>query len=147
MDIKNERFKSVFDYLCQEKYVKDQKELSEKIGVGQNTMTNIMNGKTKVSDNTLRKLNAAFEHRFNMQYLRGESTVMLSENLYETEPTKAAEGIETYPQPPWAQLIKENEVLNRELRKSIAEVKRLTAALNNIILKLGQDTCTNNPKT
>lgn len=81
MRLKNEIFANVLDWLIQKKKVDDQKDLSVKTGISQNTVSRIMTGKVEPSDDTLRKLNAAFDNIFNMQYLRGESVVMLIEDV------------------------------------------------------------------
>lgn len=80
MRLKNEIFAHVLDWLIQEQKVEDQKDLAFKTGISQNTVSRIMTGKVEPSDDTLRKLNASFGNIFNMQYLRGESTVMLIED-------------------------------------------------------------------
>lgn len=71
MELRNEIFAHVYDWLCQHKGVDGQKDLARRTGISENTLTNILNGKTKVSDKTLHKLNMGFEGIFNMQYLRG----------------------------------------------------------------------------
>ena len=88
MRLKNEIFAHVLDWLIQEKKVDDQKDLAVKTGISQNTVSRIMTGKVEPSDDTLRKLNATFGNIFNMQYLRGESTVMLIEDVayYKSHP-------------------------------------------------------------
>lgn len=88
MRLKNEIFAHVLDWLIQEQKVEDQKDLAIKTGISQNTVSRIMTGKVEPSDDTLRKLNASFGNIFNMQYLRGESTVMLIEDVayYKSHP-------------------------------------------------------------
>lgn len=88
MRLKNEIFAQVLDWLIQEQKVEDQKDLAFKTGISQNTVSRIMNGKVEPSDDTLRKLNATFGNIFNMQYLRGESTVMLIKDVayYKSHP-------------------------------------------------------------
>lgn len=82
MKLRSEIFATVLDWLVKNEYVKDQKELAEKIKISQNTISRIMTGKVEPKDETLRKLNAAFNYIFNMQYLRGEDcTHMLIEDL------------------------------------------------------------------
>lgn len=90
MRLKNEIFAHVLDWLIQEKKVDDQKDLAVKTGISQNTVSRIMTGKVEPSDDTLRKLNGAFGNIFNMQYLRGESVVMLIEDVayYKMHPEK-----------------------------------------------------------
>lgn len=82
MDLRNNIFAFVFDWLCERKMIDGQKDLARKTSISENTITNILNGKTKVSDKTLHKLNDGFNGIFNMQYLRGrDQTHMLIENV------------------------------------------------------------------
>ena len=88
MRLRNEIFAHVLDWLIQNNKVEDQKDLALKTGISQNTVSRIMTGKVEPSDDTLRKLNATFGNIFNMQYLRGESIVMLVEDVayYKSHP-------------------------------------------------------------
>ena len=88
MRLRNEIFAHVLDWLIQNNKVEDQKDLPLKTGISQNTVSRIMTGKVEPSDDTLRKLNATFGNIFNMQYLRGESIVMLIEDVayYKSHP-------------------------------------------------------------
>lgn len=88
MRLRNEIFAHVLDWLIQNNKVEDQKDLALKTGISQNTVSRIMTGKVEPSDDTLRKLNATFGNIFNMQYLRGESVVMLIEDVayYKSHP-------------------------------------------------------------
>mgnify|MGYP002513174718 CR=1 FL=1 len=80
MKLKNEIFAFVLDWLVKNKGVDGQKGLSQITGISQNTVSRIMTGKVEPSDDTLRKLNDAFGGIFNMNYLRGISTVMFIED-------------------------------------------------------------------
>ena len=88
MRLRNEIFAHVLDWLIQNNKVEDQKDLALKTGLSQNTVSRIMTGKVEPSDDTLRTLNATFGNIFNMQYLRGESIVMLIEDVayYKSHP-------------------------------------------------------------
>ena len=90
MRLRNEIFAHVLDWLIQNNKVEDQKDLALKTGISQNTVSRIMTGKVEPSDDTLRKLNATFGNIFNMQYLRGESIVMLIEDVayYKSHPSE-----------------------------------------------------------
>lgn len=80
--LKNELFKVAVDYLFKEKKVGSQKELAEKIGITEPSLSRVMNGGRTVSDNTLHKMNDAFGGIFNMAYFRGEDPhCMLMEDL------------------------------------------------------------------
>ena len=84
MKLRNEIFAHVYDWLRKNKKVKDQQDLANKTGIHKNTITNILNGETNVSDRTLLKLNEGFGYIFNMQYLRGSDPYhMFVDNLLE----------------------------------------------------------------
>lgn len=162
MRLRNEIFAHVLDWLIKERKVIDQKDLSFKTGISQNTISRIMTGKVEPKDDTLRKLNTAFNNIFNLEYLRGKSTVAFAaDNLYFKEPPtehplyvapkesptdtpikdEVAEPTPAPFIPSWAdtlisimtEQIKQNEALNRELRQSIAEVNSLKSDLAAIL--------------
>jgi len=81
--LKNELFRVAVDYLFKEKKVESQKELAEKIGITEQSLSRVMNGGRTVSDKTLRLMNEAFGGIFNMAYFRGEDPhCMLMEDLF-----------------------------------------------------------------
>lgn len=151
MRLKNGIFEHVINYLIQTGRIKDQKELSEVTGITETTISRILHDKVKEpSKDTLRRLNAAFDYIFNMDYLNGKSTIMLVEDLMEIkheQSSMAAEepaGYSTKPLPLWADTlisimskqIKENEALNTELRQTISEVCTLRNDLQTLISTL-----------
>ena len=80
--LKNELFRVAVDYLFREKKVGSQKELAEKIGITEPSLSRVMNGGRTVSDKTIHKMNEAFGGIFNMAYFRGEDpSCMLMEDL------------------------------------------------------------------
>jgi len=80
--LKNELFRVAVDYLFMEKKVGSQKELAEKIGITEPSLSRVMNGGRTVSDKTIHKMNEAFGGIFNMAYFRGEDPhCMLLEDL------------------------------------------------------------------
>ena len=78
---KNSFFMVAVDHLFKEELVDSQKTLAEKIGISEAALSRIKNGTKTVSDETLRKMNAAFGGMFNMAYFRGESTKLLIEDV------------------------------------------------------------------
>lgn len=141
MRLKNEIFANVLDWLIRENYVIDQRDLAHKTGITATTISRIMTGKVEPKDDTLRKLNAAFGNMFNMQYLRGLSTTMLVADLEQASSLHEDDKTPYTTLPKWAdnligilsQQVKENEALNRELRRSITEAKGLSADLQKLI--------------
>lgn len=79
MKDKNERFLKAVDLLYQKKLVNSQKQLAEKIGITESALSRIKNGSKIVSDETIRKMNAAFDNMFNMDYFRGVEGAGLTE--------------------------------------------------------------------
>ena len=71
------RFMDAVDYLFQHRLVTSQKDLAAKIGITEPTLSRIKSGIKNVSDETLNKMNAAFDGIFNMSYFRGESDVLI----------------------------------------------------------------------
>ena len=88
MRLRNEIFVHVLDWLIQNNKVDGQKDLALKTGISQNTVSRIVTGKVEPSDDTLRKLNATFGNIFNMQYLRGESPIMLVADIMPEQKTQ-----------------------------------------------------------
>ena len=88
MNQKNVIFANVYDWLRKENMIAGQKDLAKKTGITENTLTNILNGKTSVSDKTIHKLNEGFGFIFNPQYFRGQSIHLLMEDVayYEQHP-------------------------------------------------------------
>lgn len=161
MELRNEIFAHVFDWLRMNQKVKDQLDLANKTEISKNTITNILNGKTKVSDKTLLKLNKGFGYIFNMDSLRGkdpynmliddvnEDSAHTSPFVYcveqEREPEQKATEPKSHAEPLSlqdgveslltlaSQLIKENESLRRDLQASIHENKALHDQLQSSI--------------
>ena len=139
--IRNERFRVALDYLYQNGLVADQRELSEKIGVSETSISQILNNRVKKpSESTIRKLNEAFGNIFNPEYFRCNSENMLAEDTIQ-----AAEPETDYVAlPKWAdsliqmvtEQVKANEGMRRELRQSLEEVAALKQELKNAINNL-----------
>ncbi len=78
---RNNIFAAAIDELRRNHGLKSQVELAEKMGVNKDTITNIVKGYTEVKDDTLTKLQTACGCIFNLQWLRGESDVMLAADV------------------------------------------------------------------
>lgn len=125
---KNERFRVAVDYLRNKNVVKTDKELATKIGVTAAALSRIRKDLTTISDDTLYKMNDAFDGIFNMAYFRGESEHMLVEDVVDAkqkavststdEPT--ANIFELY-----AQMIRGLDDLRQQLKDELAEVQQL----------------------
>ena len=139
--VRNERFRVALDYLYKNGLVADQRELSEKIGISETSISQILNNRVqKPSEATIRKLNEAFGNIFNPEYFRCNSEHMLAD-----EPLQASEPEPDYVAlPTWAdaliqmvtEQVKANEDMRRELRQSLEEVASLKQELQNTINNL-----------
>lgn len=76
--MKNNLFMVAVDHLFKEGLVDSQKSLAEKIGISEAALSRIKNGTKTVSDDTLRKMNAAFGGIFNMAYFRAGEGCLLA---------------------------------------------------------------------
>ena len=133
--IRNERFRVALDYLYKNGLVADQRELSEKIGVSETSISQILNNRVKKpSESTIRKLNEAFGNIFNPEYFRCNSENMLAEDTIQ-----AAEPETDYVAlPKWAdsiiQLVTEQVKTIEDLRR---EVAALHQEINNLTKPIG----------
>ena len=79
----NNIFAAAFDYL--RRNYRDEfgsrKALAEKMGMNKDSITNIMKGYTAVSEEAITNLQTACGCIFNLQWLRGQSDVMLAKDL------------------------------------------------------------------
>lgn len=80
---RNNNFAAAFDYLKRKDKAKfgSQKALAEQMGVNKDTITNIMRCYTAVTEDIITKLQTACDSEFNLQWLRGESTIMLAKDI------------------------------------------------------------------
>ena len=128
--VRNERFRVALDYLYKNGLVADQRELSEKIGVSETSISQILNNRVKKpSESTIRKLNEAFGNIFNPEYFRCNS-----ENMLADEPVQVSEPAPDYVAlPRWADSIIQ---LVTEQVKTIEDLRREVAALHQEISNL-----------
>ena len=81
MRLRNNIFAAALDELKRRQIVKTQKELAQKMGVSEDTITRILKDRTEVTEDAITKLQTASGCIFNLQWLRGESVVMLLEDV------------------------------------------------------------------
>ena len=75
-------FTRAVEWLKTNGVVKDQKDMAERMGTTENTISRNKHGGVKrPDDDTLRKFNEQFGDIINIDYLRGESKVMLMKDL------------------------------------------------------------------
>lgn len=136
--LKNELFRVAVDYLFRKKKVGSQKELAEKIGITEPSLSRVMNGSRIVSDKTLHKMNEAFGGIFNMAYFRGEDPhCMLMEDLayYKQHPEERLI-FEKNPQEPTQPLPDDNAFMMSKVYESL--VKPIEAAHAQQVASLNQ---------
>lgn len=152
--VRNECFRVALDYLYKNGIVVDQRELSEKTGISETSISRIINNRVKEpSDATIRRLNEAFGNIFNPQYFRGQSIHLLLEDAayYEQHPEKDISSKKYVPfyqrqkskneEPSWADALlfrqtqqeKEMEELRRMLKATLEKVDVLTQKLDAVL--------------
>jgi len=77
MNKRNDNFAAALAYLKEHGDIKSQKELAQRMGVSEDTISRILQG-ARVSESSITKLHAATNGLFNLRWLRGQSDVMLS---------------------------------------------------------------------
>ena len=78
---RNNIFAAAFDELKRNHDITTQLELARRMGVNKDTVTNILHYRTPVTEDIITKLQTASGCIFNLQWLRGESDVMLAANV------------------------------------------------------------------
>lgn len=142
--MKNEMFFVAIDYLFDHGLVESQKELAEKIGISEAGLSRIRNGKKYVSDDTIRKMNHAFGLIFNMAYFRGESLVLLLEDLVPAKTSRFQSNEIDSSSAINAALASRDVIIAKledniaDLRASIQDKEKLLAAKDEIITLLRQ---------
>ena len=81
MRLRNNIFAAALDELKRRGIVTNQKDLAQKMGVTPDTVSRIIKGHTDVSEDAISKLQTASGCLFNLQWLRGESDIMLAEDV------------------------------------------------------------------
>lgn len=153
MTTRKQRLMEVYGHLRHHYPIHSKKDLAAAIHMTQPAIYSAFGGNEKyLTDNFFRKICAAFPNAFSIEYLlTGTGSLLLhpdSRFVTSEEPTTPSILKEqqepthpTAPAPSWAdeliailsQQVKENEDLNRELRRSITEVKGLCADLQKLI--------------
>ena len=85
-------FTRAVEWLKTHGVVKDQKDMAKRMGTSENTISrNKHGGVQRPDDDTLRKFNEQFGSIINIDYLRGESKVMLVKDLAARQSAKPAD--------------------------------------------------------
>ena len=78
---RNKIFAAAYDHLKRTQGVRTQEQLAEKMGVSPETVSRIIKARTDVTEDAISKLQTASGCIFNLQWLRGESDVMLAADI------------------------------------------------------------------
>lgn len=81
MRLKNNIFAAAVDEMKRRGIIKYQKDLAQKMDVSEDTITRILKDRTEVTEDVITKLQTASGCLFNLQWLRGESNIMLAEDM------------------------------------------------------------------
>jgi plasmid maintenance system antidote protein VapI len=81
MRLKNNIFAAAVDEMKRRGIIKYQKDLAQKMDVSEDTITRILKDRTEVTEDVITKLQTASGCLFNLQWLRGESNIMLAEDI------------------------------------------------------------------
>lgn len=81
MRLKNNIFAAAVDEMKRRGIIKYQKDLAQKMDVSEDTITRILKDRTDVTEDVITKLQTASGCLFNLQWLRGESNIMLAEDV------------------------------------------------------------------
>lgn len=84
MRLRNNIFAAALDEMKRRGIVKTQKNLAHKMGVSEDTITRILKDRTEVTEDAISRLQTASGCIFNLQWLRGESNVMMAESPQNT---------------------------------------------------------------
>ena len=96
---RNNIFAAAIDEIRRREGGLTQLELARRMGVNKDTVTNILHYRTAVTDDIITRLQNASGRIFNLQWLRGESDIMLSEQTNEGSETfrnNNPSGVPTY---------------------------------------------------
>ena len=126
MNKRNENFAAALAYLKEHGDIKSQKELAQRMGVSEDTISRILQG-ARVSESSITKFHAATNGLFNLQWLHGQSDVMLS-----AEAMAARQSSPTPPGTTAALLAAKDETI-ASLKRELAAKDEIIAAKDGII--------------
>lgn len=125
-------FRRAVEWLKTNGVVKDQKDMAERMGTSQNTISRNKHGGVKrPDDDTLRKFNEQFGSIINIDYLRGESKVMLVKDLAARQSAKQSK-----PADKTASLLAAKDETIAAKDEAIAALKGKLSSMNETIATL-----------
>ena len=119
---RNNRFAAALDVLKRDYDIPTQIELARRMGVNKDTITNILKYRTPVTEDIITKLQTACGCIFNLQWLRGESEIMMEKDVKRTD---RSFDVSSWMNAIIAEKDSHNESLKRELDDKDKQIERL----------------------
>lgn len=157
---RNDRFRAALDHIYKNGLATDQKEVAEKTGITETTLSRIVNDRVKKpSEETIRSLNEGFGFIFDPEYFRGGTPYLLMEDsiYYQQHPEENVFDARYIPYgqrqqltPPTekenaaslidlaAKLIKEVEAIRLQLNQELAETRNLREQLSTMLTTISR---------
>ena len=140
---RNNIFAAAIDEIRRREGKLTQLDLAKRMGVNKDTITNILRYRTAVTDDIITRLQTASGCIFNLQWLRGESDVMLAADV-DNKPTPVADNLHESTHIDQSSLMNATiaaqqtsiESLKREVAKTEESAKRELAAKDETISAL-----------
>lgn len=126
----------IYIYLVRNKLLRTKQELAHRAGIATTTLSRILNGQVAPSEETLVKLNEAFENRFNIEFLMGLSDDMFPPQKEDAKPEDSAPSQQAFIIELYAQLIKEVEGIRRDLIEERQHAQELNRQLEGNLSRL-----------
>ena len=133
MRLRNNIFAAAFDELKRRGVVKNQKELAQKMGVSEDTITRILKDRTEVTEDAITKLQTASGCIFNLQWLRGQDADhMFIDDLAEPHKSESID-LNLY-----KQLLEARDESNRDLRSLNERLQSMVEDRDTTITELNE---------
>ena len=134
MRLKNNIFAAAVDEMKRRGIIKYQKDLAQKMDVSEDTITRILKDRTEVTEDVITKLQTASGCLFNLQWLRGESNIMLAEDVQkQTIANPPAQESAPIDMDFFHQALKINADIIADLRRSVEYFQQLVLDKDSLI--------------
>ena len=137
MEENTKRLNDIYDWLLYKHKINGQDDFAKALGTSRPNVTAMLNGRVKVTDDTLRKVNDAFPGCFNIMWMLTGEPPMLIEDM---EENRKSSDIPDYVQKlidMATRLISQNEILARKLEDDIALNRDLREQLSSLLTIYG----------
>lgn len=138
MEDSTKRMNDVYDYLLYKHIIDGQADMAKELKTSRPNITAMLNGRQRVTDDTLRKINDAFPGIFNLTWLlTGELPMFIDDLSVNRKPqTDVPEYVQTLVDTA-VKLIKKNETLEIKLERLIAHNEVLSDQLSTLLTMFG----------